>query len=188
MSIMSDVLRSTYVDYPTARLDLSASGGSQTPYKLRLLAANSSTIIWRGSCTDVLLIDCTRSDNVPLGAFPVELQPAMTYTFAVQPDVGDWSAPFAFSTALGAPAEKWPGGAVPIWASNPLQQFVLFRRAFELPSTNKPMPEHLLHITAHPVPTRILNAGANATKLLCSYKLWINGAPVAVAWTWRAYR
>ena len=61
-----------------------------------------------------------------------------------------------------------------IWAANPLQNFVLFRRSFEATGV-----EHLLHITAHGVPMRMKNAGANATKLLCAYKLWINGMPVS---------
>ena len=57
-----------------------------------------------------------------------------------------------------------------------------FRRAFTLPKIQQQQRKYLLHITAHPAPTRlkaVFGTGANATKLLCSYKLWINGVPVA---------
>lgn len=52
---------------------------------------------------------------------------------------------------------------------------MLLRRSFTTASEG----EHLLHVTAQGVPNRMPGAGANATKLLCSYKLWVNGVSVS---------
>ena len=120
---------------------------------------------------------CSQSDGVPLEALTGKLSPGSSFAVAVRVvdaagALSEWSAPARFATAL--PPGPWPGGAVPVWAADPLQNFVLFRRSFE--ATGE---EHLLHITAHGVPMRRKNAGANATKLLGAYKLWINGLPVS---------
>lgn len=120
---------------------------------------------------------CSQSDGILLDALTSKLAPGSSFALSVRAidstgEISAWSVPTHFATAL--PPGPWPGGAVPVWAKDPMQNFVLFRRSFE--ATGE---EHLLHITAHGVPMRKKNAGANATKLLCAYKLWINGLPVS---------
>ena len=77
------------------------------------------------------------------------------------------------------------GGAVPIWSSNATAQFVLLRRPFRLPPSLRvaPLapPHAVLHISAQPIPNRLAgprHGGSLASKLLCAYKLWVNGVPV----------
>jgi alpha-L-rhamnosidase len=73
------------------------------------------------------------------------------------------------------------GGALPIWSSNATAQFVLLRRPFRLPSSSSVLKQAVLHISAQPVPNRLAgprHGGSLASKLLCAYKLWVNGVPV----------
>ena len=80
------------------------------------------------------------------------------------------------------PATATPlGGAVPIWSSNATAQFVLLRRPFTLPPSTSPLQQAVLHISAQPIPNRLAgprHGGSLASKLLCAYKLWVNGVPV----------
>ena len=141
-------------------------------------ATGSSGAIHEHECKPSQAIpSCSLSDSIPLEALTGQLSPGTSFAVSVRVEdasgaVSAWSTPVQFATALAT--GPWPGGAVPIWAANPLQNFVLFRRSFEATDD-----EHLLHITAHGVPMRKMNAGANATKLLCAYKLWINGMPIS---------
>lgn len=83
------------------------------------------------------------------------------------------------------------GGAVPIWSSNATAQFVLLRRPFTLPPLATPasqppslplqQQQAVLHISAQPIPNRLAgprHGGSLASKLLCAYKVWVNGVPV----------
>lgn len=82
--------------------------------------------------------------------------------------------------AASATATGQLGGAVPIWAANSTAQFVLLRRPFQqLPGRE----QHVLHITAQPIPNRLAgprHGGSLASKLLCAYKVWVNGMPLGV--------
>jgi hypothetical protein len=105
-----------------------------------------------------LPLNCSRSDGVALELLTGhQLPPSTTFEAKVQllsttGQVGGWSAPFRFSTALRSDGggAGWRG-AVPVWALNASQNFVLLRRSFILPGAAS---EHLLHITAHGVPNR----------------------------------
>ena len=162
---------------------LPPSVGKQHSFRLRLTSGLGSPMGEFG-CGDPgsVLLDCARSDSVPLeqlvgfplpasSSFEVEVQ-----LVGAEGDRGAWSAPFRFATALlaqGAAHGGWQG-TVPVWAANATQNFVLLRRSF-----TASRGEHLLHITAHGVPNRKPVAGENATKLLCAYKLWVNGISVS---------
>ena len=110
------------------------------------------------------IASCSASDGILLETLAGKLASGTSFAVSVRVvdsvgGISTWSAPTHFATAL--PPGPWPGGAVPVWAANQLQKFVLFRRSFEANGD-----EHLLHITAHGVPMRMNHAGANATKLL----------------------
>lgn len=162
-----------------------SSGAAQASFRLRLTGAASGSLLGEFDCAPSAALNCSRSDGVSLRALTAT-HPSFALpegaSVGVQVMLVDtagatspWSAPFYFATALAQGA--WPGGAVPIWAKNASQNFVLFRRTFAARAVGA---EHLLHITAHGVPNRKPGGGANATKLLCSYKLWVNGVSVAV--------
>ena len=93
-----------------------------------------------------------------------------------------WAAVLALLLPqLAADASGPPlGGARPIWSSNATAQFVLLRRPFHAPPAAE-SDAALLHISAQPVPNRLAgprHGGSLASKLLCSYKLWVNGVPI----------
>lgn len=152
--------------------------GIQRSFWVRCSSASSSESTVHECAPSDAIPSCSVSDGIPLEALTgAKLAPGTSHAVSVRVvdergAVSAWSAPTFFATALAA--GLWPGGAAPIWAANPLQNFVLFRRSFEATGD-----EHLLHITAHGVPMRIKNGGSNATKLLCAYKLWVNGLPVS---------
>ena len=160
-----------------------AAGGAQASFRVRL-TAGSGALLGEFACAPSPRINCSRSDGISLRSLTAQhpsfaLPAGATVGVAVQlvdsaGAQGGWSAPFYFATALAEGA--WPGGAVPVWAKNATQNLVLLRRSFVADAGR----EHLLHITAHAVPNRMPGGGANATKLLCSYKLWLNGEPLAV--------
>ena len=75
------------------------------------------------------------------------------------------------------------GGALPIWSNNASAQFVLLRRPFRLPASASPAQRRraVLHISAQPIPNRLAgprHGGSLTSKLLCAFKLWVNGIPV----------
>ena len=83
------------------------------------------------------------------------------------------SALFADDSALRA------SGARPVWSPNATAQFVLLRRPFHL--AGGAPKELVLHVSAQPIPNRLAgprHGGSLASKLLCAYKLWVNGVPV----------
>ena len=181
------------------------SSGPQVAFKIRLEPEGKEYSCHNISAT----IDCSRSDNVDLEALiGRRLAPATTYAFSVQTtavqsraNFSKWSKPFYFATALpiydgvgeqdsssgssgdgdgGRDSEhnnqNWFGSAVPVWGARSTQKFVILRASgFEV----RPNREYLLHITAHAVPMRKKMSGANASKLLGAYALWVNGVPVA---------
>lgn len=158
-----------------------ADFGQQVSYTVRLSNANG-TVLGEFTC-EPEVVNCKQSDSVPLTALTgLQLPEASSFSFQIQikdseGSQSDWSAPFKFATALAA-NQHWPGGAVPIWSKNSTQNFVLFRRRFVV-SGSEFGQEHLLHITAKGVPNRKKGGGANATKLLCAYKLWVNGVSIS---------
>ena len=152
----------------------------QHSFELRLQNAATGALLLQHACVPSPNLNCSASDGIPLDELAPSslLRAATTYTVSVRllpaapAAPSAWSAPVRFATALADGA--WPGGATPVWAANATQNFVLFRRSFQCQAG-----EHLLHITAHGVPMRKKGGGANATKLLGAYKLWVNGMPVA---------
>lgn len=89
---------------------------------------------------------------------------------------------------LGPAAAPAPplGGAVPIWSDNATAQFVLLRRPFRLPgpgASSGTTTTYAVSISAQPIPNRLAgprHGGSVASKLLCAYKLWVNGVPIGV--------
>jgi hypothetical protein len=131
------------------------------------------------ACAAQASINCSHSDSVVLATLAGSSLPeGGSFAFQVQlvdqkGVGGTWSEAFHFATAL---SEGQMGSvAVPVWSRNATQNFVLFRRTFKASAG-----EHLLHITAKSVPNRMHGGGANASKLLCAYKLWLNGVSIAV--------
>lgn len=137
-------------------------------------------------CRSSVGVNCTRSDNVAVEVVTgLAFAPAVTYAVSVQivdnaaAAAGGWSEAFRFAMALAESeggSGEWPAPAVPVWAARPLQRYVLLRSSgFPV----LPRREYLLHVTAHGVPMRRRGSGANASKLLGAYKLYVNGVPVS---------
>jgi hypothetical protein len=158
-------------------------GVAQASFSIRL--QQSGTLVGEFSCNPEVL-DCSQSDAIPLAALTGPLAHSSSFAFQVKVNSttggagSAWSDPFHFATALPAelpwPAPSGGGSASPVWAANATQNFVMLRRSFAVSASG----EHLLSITAKGVPNRVPRGGENATKLLCAYKLWVNGMPVAV--------
>ena len=96
--------------------------------------------------------------------------------------------PAASAPLFGDDSALQDSGARPIWSPNATGQFVLLRRTFQLSADSKdavatPMNanDFMLHVSAQPIPNRLggpRHGGSLASKLLCAYKLWLNGVPV----------
>jgi hypothetical protein len=113
--------------------------------------------------------------NFPTAAL-LSFMPAVVVAFALPSAPGPAGPPPA-----AVPRPPLPlGGARPIWSRNATAQFVLLRRPFNT-ATTPPRQRTLLHISAQPIPNRLAgprHGGSLASKLLCAYKLWVNGVPV----------
>lgn len=167
---------------------------TQHAFRLKLETRRSGSSIMDQlgvfACAPSSTYDCSQSDSIPLEeVVGFALAGGTTYAVSVQVHgttngsstvvPGSWSPRFYFATALPSNATTM-GGAVAVWAANATQNFVLFRRPFTAATlATGAVQEHLLTITAHGVPNRMRKAGANASKLLGAYKLWVNGMPVS---------
>jgi hypothetical protein len=153
-------------------------GEKQASFNIRLQARGLQLDEYK--CAAQASINCSLSDSVPLATLAGSSLPeGGSFAFQVQlvdhkGAEGAWSEAFHFATAL--PEGQMGSVAVPVWSRNATQNFVLFRRTFKASTAG----EHLLHITAKSVPNRMSGGGANASKLLCAYKLWLNGVSIAV--------
>ena len=63
-----------------------------------------------------------------------------------------------------------------MWAANKTAEYVMLRREISEPATDEQL---FLAVTAKPSPDWRFPHGRNTSHLLCSYKLWINGVPLA---------
>eukprot|EP00750_Incisomonas_marina_P012861 INCI17172.1.p1 GENE.INCI17172.1~~INCI17172.1.p1 ORF type:complete len:598 (+),score=75.71 INCI17172.1:319-2112(+) len=113
-------------------------------------------------------------------ACAASLQPATQYSLVVVASFGTSSAATNFTskavTFVTAPSSAALVATTPMWHANASAQYVLFRGRFNGFLNGRAY----LSVTAKPSPDWLLSHGNNSSKLLCAYKLWVNGIPMGV--------
>ncbi len=174
-------------------------GGEQLSYRIRVTPLFTSAAaddahghghdnivaITDDDAWDSGVVQSNVSANVLCGA---ELAPGTQYAVVVTTDFAGAqsfsSAPTPFLTAL---SPDLLDAAPLMWHSDPTAQFVLFRRVLAIPpppptttpgQASSAAEPTFLSLTAKPVPNLLLSHGNNSSKLLCAYKLWVDGQPL----------